>query len=563
MLLALNEPPSPTALNQAVAHGGWALLLMMLGVTCIGIRPNGLRRTVTAPVVYAGLVLIAATLLASLRGWLPPPLALSGAGTLAATMLVVGSGAIVRLPAHHWQAAFCAFLLAGAASVAIGLIQVFAPHWADGDWIARSGIAGRAVGNMRQPNHLATLLLWSVVALVPLIESRRAATRRLWPWMAGTLFSLLLFGVILSGSRTGLVGLLILVGWGLFDRRLSRLSQGLLIASPLICAVSWWLLDLLAAAQGSGAPLGAAARVSEGDPSGGRFAIWRDTLMLIRQNPLPGVGFGEFNFAWSLTPFPHRHHAFFDHTHNLLLQLAVELGIPLALVILGLLGWGLWQAFDRTRRVGSFEGASLRAAFVMVLLMALHSQLEYPLWYAYFLLPTAFAWGLCLGAGQGHDPPAAAARRSPWVLAAGIALLLGAALMFIDYRRVVVIFAPAEDAVPLAQRITDGRRSWFFAHHADYALVTTPDEPVTEPGAFGRATHYLLDTRLMIAWARSLDAKGERDRARHLAARLREFNNPASVPFFAPCGDPSVVDKPFQCELPAKAYSWRDFRPAR
>ena len=230
--------------------------------------------------------------------------------------------------------------------------------------------------------------------------------------------------------------------------------------------------------------------------------------------------------------------------------------------MLALLGWGLWQAFDRTRRIEGFEGSALRAAFVMVLLMALHSQLEYPLWYAYFLLPTAFAWGLCLGAGR-RDEASAAPGRSHWILAAGVAMLIGAVLMLVDYRRVVVIFSPGDHAAPLAERIADGRRSWFFAHHADYALVTTPDEPVTEPGAFDRATHYLLDTRLMIAWARSLDAQGDRDRARHLAARLREFNNPASEPFFAPCSDPSVVDKPFQCEPPQRAYDWRDFRPAR
>lgn len=557
-LLAFNEPPSPTALNQATALGGWALVTFT-------VTRHGARIADLWPESAALICLVVAALCAvfsSALGALPWGLGLSAAGVVIAALLMIRCG--TASPNHGAPGVefFTAWLLAGAASVAIGLIQVFAPQLADGDWIARSGIPGRAVGNLRQPNHLATLLLWSVVALIPLIESRRDAARRLWPWMAGALYSLLLFGVVLSGSRTGLMGLLILVGWGLLDRRLSRLSRGLLIASPLICAVSWWLLDLLATVQGPGAHLGAATRVGESDPSGGRFAIWRDTLVLIGRNPWFGVGFGEFNFAWSLTPFPHRHHAFFDHTHNLPLQLAVELGIPLALVILGLLGWGLWQAFERTRRVEGFEGASLRAAFVMVLLMALHSQLEYPLWYAYFLLPTAFAWGLCLGAGPVSDAPLAP-RRSPWMVAAGIALLLGAVLMVVDYRRVVVIFAPGDDAAPLAQRIADGRRSWFFAHHADYALVTTPDEPVTEPGAFDRATHYLLDTRLMTAWARSLDAQGDRDRARHLAARLREFNNPGSAAFFAPCDDPAVMDKPFQCEPPTKAYDWRDFRPRR
>ena len=61
--------------------------------------------------------------------------------------------------------------------------------------------------------------------------------------------------------------------------------------------------------------------------SGSRFGIWANTLALIRMHPWTGVGLGEFNLAWSLTPFPGRPIAFFDHTHNLVLQFAVELGL--------------------------------------------------------------------------------------------------------------------------------------------------------------------------------------------------------------------------------------------
>jgi O-antigen ligase len=470
------------------------------------------------------------------------------------------SGAALRPDARFWPAFFGAWLLAGAASVAISLPQVFAPSLADGDWIARSGIPGRAVGNLRQPNHLATLLLWSAVAVVPILEwvRTRGAAQTASVMLAG-LFALLLFGVVLSGSRTGLVGAALLAPWGLLDGRLSRASRALLIASPLICAGGWWMLTLLAGLQDAATPLGAAARLGESDLSSGRLSIWRDTLTLISQHPWLGVGFGEFNFAWTLTPFPQRHPQFFDHTHNLPLQLAVELGVPLALLVLGLLSWGLWQAFDRTRRIEGPDGAAYRACFVMVLLMALHSQLEYPLWYAYFLLPTAFAWGLCLGAGS--EPASDAAPSSGrWIRMAGVAMVIGAALMLWDYRRVVVIFAPGDNAAPLAERIAEGQRSWFFAHHADYALLTTADAPVAQPGAFDRATHYLLDTRLMIAWAQALAARGDVDRARHLAARLREFRNPGAAPFFEPCEDPQVVDKPFQCQPPERVYDWRDFR---
>jgi len=560
-LIAANAPPSPTALNQGAAIGIWGLALCLKG-GAFASRQTACKRSgaVLICLLLLGLAIVGAMAAEPDSVGLPPSLGLPAAGLLACAAMLLSTGSAIRRGSNFWTWFCGAILVAGAASLCVGVMQVFVDLWPDGDWIARSSIPGRAVGNLRQPNHLATLLLWSAVAVVPLLEWARTGggARAARPLLA-SLFALLLFGVVLSGSRTGLVGVGILLAWGLLDAGLSRGARALLLASPLICAVSWWLLDSVSAAQGTGAHLGAAARVGENDLSSGRFAIWRDTLALVARHPWLGVGFGEFNFAWTLTPFPLRHPQFFDHTHNLPLQLAVELGLPLALLILGLLLWALWQAFDRTRRVAGAEGTALRACFVMVLLMALHSQLEYPLWYAYFLLPTAFAWGLCLGAGSSQTA-AAAPSSGGWVRLAGIAMLIGAAAMLWDYRRVVVIFAPGENAAPLAERIAAGQRSWFFAHHADYALVTTADAPVTQPGAFDRATHYLLDTRLMIAWAQSLAAQGDVDRARHLAARLREFRNPGAAPFFAPCDDPQVAEKPFQCQPPERAYDWRDFR---
>ncbi len=107
----------------------------------------------------------------------------------------------------------------------------------------------------------------------------------------------------------------------------------LLLASPLICLGSWLLLGWLSSLLNTGA-LGGATRLGESqDYSSGRWSIWRDTLVLIARNPWLGVGFGEFNFAWTLTPFPDRNPQFFDHTHNLPLHLAVELGVPLAVVL--------------------------------------------------------------------------------------------------------------------------------------------------------------------------------------------------------------------------------------
>src|SRR6201999_55090 len=104
-------------------------------------------------------------------------------------------------------------LAVGVFSALAAIIQVHFPRLADGTIIAQSGIPGRAVGNLRQPNHLASLLVWSAIALVPLVEWRRIPR-----WLGALLLLLIMYAVFLSGSRTGLIGgAIVLVLWAACD----------------------------------------------------------------------------------------------------------------------------------------------------------------------------------------------------------------------------------------------------------------------------------------------------------------------------------------------------------
>ena len=552
-LLAFNLSPSPTFLNQALALALWGLFVAVSAPAAPGRGP---------------LPLLAALSLLGLGvawswgpGALPSTLALSALGLLLAAGIVAagGAGTAARADAHDLFAAFCwAWLVAGGFNVAIALVQVFAPALPDGEWIARSGLPGRAVGNLRQPNHLSSLLLWACIATVALVEMRRLGRR------AGALaLAALVFAVVLTASRTGLVSVILLALWGVTDRRLARPTRGLLLAAPLVYAVGWVVMAQWA--EFSHHTFGGAARLADSDISSSRFGIWANTLELIGRHPWAGVGFGEFNLAWTLTPFPGRPVAFFDHTHNLPLQLAVELGLPLAGVVLAMLAWGLVRGLRMAWTAEGDLGTARRAAMMMVLMIGLHSLLEYPLWYSYFLLPAAWAWGFALHADDvpPQSVPPAQGTRAVWLVAGGAAVAAAAMGSVIDYARVAAIFTAQPGDAPLQQRIDEGRRSLFFGHHADYAAVTSGLAVPGTPGDFDRAPHYLMDTRLMIAWAKSLAAQGRIDEARFLAARLREFRKADAAEFFEAC--PQQPDKaaaasvPFQCELPARAPGWREF----
>ncbi|MCR5884740.1 Wzy polymerase domain-containing protein [Rhizobacter sp. J219] len=565
--LAYNVSPSATFLNQALSLGGWGWLLALTAL-CLSKADGERSWSQVLPLALAFFLVALGVGGSLLLHRLPSSLALSALGLIFGGCLAALTGA---MRGHRAFQALCVgLLLAGLVNLPVAVVQVFAPTSIEGDWIARAGAQGRAGGNLRQPNHLSSLLLWSLAALVWLHDTlveKSNDRQRVLAVRCVTAVSLigLIFGDVLTVSRTGTVCVFLLALWGVLDRNLSRFTRMLLWAAPLIYGLCW--LGMSEWSRAAGAGFIGDAQLQKSDLSSSRFAIWSNTIDLIKQNPWLGVGWGEFNFAWSLTPFPNRPVAFFDHTHNLPLNLLVELGIPLGTLALALLAWSLWKAFVACRITPQPHSTMVRTAFVMVLMMVVHSMLEYPLWYAYFLLPTAFALGICLGHSTPQDAAVEAAPASPRLrqalVVASLLLVAGTVFSVFDYLKVTKIFAvDDDDTTPLSYRIAQGQKSVFFAHHADYAAATVATHPSTAWKAFRRAPHLLLDTRLMMAWAKAYAEKGDIERARYIADRLREFRNPDSAEFFAECDKAKTAGtpEPFQCKPATRQFTYQDFK---
>jgi hypothetical protein len=238
--------------------------------------------------------------------------------------------------------------------------------------------------------------------------------------------------------------------------------------------------------------------------------------------------------------------------------------------------------------LGGDTTLALRITLALLALMLLHSQLEYPLWYAYFLMPSTWLLGFGLAQAQSLRQAHGAAmalfpqrkpsgRRwqretsAPMLVLAGLLCALGAVAAVVDYQRVAVVYDGQSDR-PLQQRLQVGLSSPLFAHQAAYAVATVSREPEREMDALRQAAHNLLDTRLMVAWAKAYAASDDLPRAHYLVARLREFRNPAAAEFFEPCGDGHREPKgdgakpgqglPFQCQPPDPrvALGWTHFR---
>lgn len=556
-LLAYHHQPSPTLLNQWLALVGWSAVLVV----------TASRRNAEIFRSAAGLwVTLGALALASGVSWqqgMPSSLWLCWLASLGALAAVLWASQVASEASVEQAIAafFNAVLLGGVASALIAVVQVFLPLATDNLLVASSPLPGRAVGNLRQPNHLSDLLCWSLVAWVVIRE--RAGTPALRPALAWATGLLILLGLVLSGSRSAVLGLLLLTTWGILDRRLQPAQRRALWCAPAVFAVLWLLV--LGWSQAAQQAFGGQARLHEADLSGSRLAIWRNVWSLILQQPWSGVGLGNFNLAWTLTPFPGRPVALFDHTHNLPLQWAVELGVPLACALLLAGGLTIWRALRKAWAHGGESGTPRRAGMVMVMLMLVFSLIEYPLWYAYFSLPACWLTGIALRASELEEPG------SPpvgWRLRLSGALMLVLALAaVVDYAKVLRIYR-FDTGLSSERRIEEGLRSRAFAHLAAYAHVTmtwTRPRPGREPVApelFAATAHSLVDPRLLRRWAEYLHERGEEDRARYLAQRLREFRRVEDRPFFEACdaSDVRAAAKPFQCLAPEGELSWRDFR---
>ena len=448
-----------------------------------------------------------------------------------------------------WLSAFLTGVLVAALfNAGVALVQLVAPLWTNETWIASiasepngapSQGGYRASGNLRQPNQLATLTIWGLLAATRLLRRHVAL------WLAVSLP--LLATLFATGSRVGVISLGLIAGVALMrSKRVRAGPRTAWITAAVIALVLVWFAA------------SAFTRATAEPALTQRLALWRDVCTLIAHAPWIGVGWGQLNFVWTLTPLPARAPNVFDHAHSLPLQLAVELGIPAATGILLLLALALW----RTRRLArSREGATV---LLMLAAIVLHSLFEYPLWFAYFLLPSAFLLAGLGGTGlaqqnlSGVIEVAYDARASgTTILTTALAALIATACIAMsiygwkEYRKISAIYGNSTNINALRNTVSEAQKSLLYGQFGDYAAIMIAGE-LAELAWFDRPILQVLDERLLTAYAQALARAGEFHKAAYVVARAREF--PPQAVF---AGLPIIA--PTAANSPANLTS-RDFR---
>ncbi|MDB5752513.1 MAG: O-antigen polymerase, partial [Ramlibacter sp.] len=213
------------------------------------------------------------------------------------------------------------------------------------------------------------------------------------------------------------------------------------------------------------------ARVGSDLGCSSRGVLWSNVLELIAQRPLLGWGWGELDYAHYMTLYAGpRFCDILDNAHNLPLHIAVELGLPAALLACGAVVLAVWRA-----RPWLEADSSRRLAWSVLAVLAIHSMLEYPLWYAPFQIALGLAVGLLLvPRGKAEPPPVLPARHAALVAAACAGLLAYAGW---DYLRVSQVYLePQQRLAPWREdALAHVRRSWLFSGQARFAELTLTD----------------------------------------------------------------------------------------
>ena len=333
-----------------------------------------------------------------------------------------------------------------------------------------------------------------------------------------TATALLALGVSLTGSRTGMLQLgMVFAAIAWWGRRGPRSGAGRWHLPLALCAfvcgavVMPWFIDA--------EPLGrtAVSRMLEASEAcSSRLVLWSNVLDLVAQRPWLGWGWGELDYAHYITPYVGpRFCDILDNAHNLPLHLAVELGVPLAmLATLAAVAWVLrhrpWQEQDRRRQL----------AWLVLGLIAVHSMVEYPLWTGPFFVAALVALMATNTAWQ--CPMALTTARVTGALLALVGLT-----MAWDYSRVSQIYLhPAQRSAAYQQdTLAKVSATWLFKDQAQFAELTTT--PLTRTNAqhmaalAERMLHFSPESRVVEVLIESLILLGRDAEAQVHLARFR------------------------------------------
>jgi hypothetical protein len=255
-----------------------------------------------------------------------------------------------------------------------------------GLWILNVQTASRFYANLAQPNMLGTLLLLGALACV------WGCFRRILNLLQTLILAaVLLFGTALTESRTAWLNVALLTCLAFWWVQKSSLSRGkwILIGVLIYFGALIVFLPLLNKVAAIAEYIPVESIAVRGINDGTRLRAWQMLLEALMHKPFFGYGWGQI--AWAnfevVNEYPAQQ-GMFAQSHNLFLDLLLWNGVFIGVLIISVILWWIGKTVLHMSDISRV----IMVGFVLIL--GVHSMLEYPLQYAYFLLP----FGLLIGA---------------------------------------------------------------------------------------------------------------------------------------------------------------------
>jgi len=280
------------------------------------------------------------------------------------------------LARHERSWVIRAIALVAVVSVVIGALQLSSGDGSVWRFYGAANI-GFISGFQANRNAEADVLLIGVVAATAAAHLLRAQLGEPLARVAVYGFGLLLLiGTVLTGSRTGILlsPVAILFALGIWRPAMLRTRTAPLAIVAVIVA----MIGGLFAARWNPALGRVLARFTLDEDF--RFELWKDTVPAISRHWPFGSGLGTFRQAF----LPSERLAVVDATwpvraHNDYLEVLLEGGVFGGLLALAVVALLVWMMVTAWRRRSTGEGAQVLFAIAVLVIVGLHSIVDYPL----------------------------------------------------------------------------------------------------------------------------------------------------------------------------------------
>lgn len=331
----------------------------------------------------------------------------------------------------------------------------------------------RIYGNVGQANHANTLAWLGLAGAVYLIASKSIGKRA-----GAVIIGPLMVSSALTGSRMAWLFLAAFISalsvpyiWPGFDRR-SRMALGVTLIVGLALA-TWAMPTILANVSHSCTSV--VDRFTDSSEAGNviRPLLWKQAVDVWQMNPWLGAGAGGFIGAVYQADIGEGQQPLDAWVHNTALQLLAEFGLVAVVLLAAIALHWLLMILRNRRCLGPEDSFCLSVLAVL----SLHSLLEFPLWYAHFLVLAALCLGLLLRPAWTRIGFAIPARASTAALA--LLTLIGSATLMRDYLKLDRLHAVSTfvqglgvGSVPDARNLLNAaaRDVRFFGPRRDYEL---------------------------------------------------------------------------------------------